>query len=473
VSGRNASRRERAVGYVRVSRVAGRDGDSFISPDVQRDTIDALATGKRLRVVDVIEDLDQSGGKDDRPGFQRAIELVERGKVDVIVCAKLNRFARNARGAIDAIERVERAGGRVILGDCDVDPSTPTGKLVRGFLFLVAEWELDVARESWATAKSVALANGKKLSTVAPIGYAFDESHRLVVDDQTADAVRELFRLRAAGAGAGELVGVLAERTGRTYYPQSIGHIIGNRAYVGEVVYGNAVKVGAHTPIVTETEWLAAQREPRKRLKRTGTKSLLSGIVRCSGCDRPMGLDRSGDVPIYRCPRIAGRPCPAPASIACAGVDELVADAVLAWAHAEQLDEQPVDAGDDDELIALRELERRQVDALETFAITSADLKLDAGAVEKGLAARQEALRDTRERLADLEDSDTSAAVRTSLRELWPELDTGERRRLIGSVVDVVLVDRRIPGKRAAVVERVTLPDWLAPFASTPAPDAE
>ncbi len=34
----------RLDGYIRVSRVAGRSGESFISPKVQRDKIEALAT---------------------------------------------------------------------------------------------------------------------------------------------------------------------------------------------------------------------------------------------------------------------------------------------------------------------------------------------------------------------------------------------------------------------------------------------
>jgi hypothetical protein len=36
----------RLVGYVRVSRVAGREGDSFISPAVQRERIEAQAVAR-------------------------------------------------------------------------------------------------------------------------------------------------------------------------------------------------------------------------------------------------------------------------------------------------------------------------------------------------------------------------------------------------------------------------------------------
>jgi DNA invertase Pin-like site-specific DNA recombinase len=37
------------IGYVRVSRIAGREGDSFISPDVQRERIEAHARRMDMR----------------------------------------------------------------------------------------------------------------------------------------------------------------------------------------------------------------------------------------------------------------------------------------------------------------------------------------------------------------------------------------------------------------------------------------
>ncbi len=52
----------RAVGYVRVSKVGGRGGDSFLSPDLQREQIAAAARREGLDVVEVLEELDASGG---------------------------------------------------------------------------------------------------------------------------------------------------------------------------------------------------------------------------------------------------------------------------------------------------------------------------------------------------------------------------------------------------------------------------
>jgi hypothetical protein len=50
-------------GYVRVSSTKGRSGESFISPQVQRYTIERLAAMKGLELGDIVEELDVSGSR--------------------------------------------------------------------------------------------------------------------------------------------------------------------------------------------------------------------------------------------------------------------------------------------------------------------------------------------------------------------------------------------------------------------------
>ena len=59
-----ASRRpaRKAIGIVRVSQVNGREGDSFASPDEQRERIERPASATTLRLIDTIDELDVSGG---------------------------------------------------------------------------------------------------------------------------------------------------------------------------------------------------------------------------------------------------------------------------------------------------------------------------------------------------------------------------------------------------------------------------
>ncbi len=65
-----------ADGYVRVSRRGGREGESFISPEVQREKIEGWAKLHEVEIVQWWEEIDQSGAKLQRPMFQQALGAV-------------------------------------------------------------------------------------------------------------------------------------------------------------------------------------------------------------------------------------------------------------------------------------------------------------------------------------------------------------------------------------------------------------
>src|SRR4051794_14104706 len=119
----------RLIGYVRVSRVAGREGESFQSPAVQRERVEAYVRASGHTLLDVFEELDKSGGDSTRPRFQEAIEAVERGEADGIVVARLDRFARSLGDAIHALRRIEGVGGQLIVQDLGLDATTTHGRL--------------------------------------------------------------------------------------------------------------------------------------------------------------------------------------------------------------------------------------------------------------------------------------------------------------------------------------------------------
>ena len=83
----------RAIGLIRVSEVKGREGERFSSPkDQRRDRISDEAERRGFELVDVIPELDVSGGAplELRP-FGKAIERVERGEVQAIIFAYRDR----------------------------------------------------------------------------------------------------------------------------------------------------------------------------------------------------------------------------------------------------------------------------------------------------------------------------------------------------------------------------------------------
>ena len=80
--------------YVRVSRVAGRSGESFISPDLQREQGAAWASSRGVEVAAIHEDLDQSGGKLERPGLDALMARIRAGETDGVIVSKLDRLSR-------------------------------------------------------------------------------------------------------------------------------------------------------------------------------------------------------------------------------------------------------------------------------------------------------------------------------------------------------------------------------------------
>jgi DNA invertase Pin-like site-specific DNA recombinase len=109
----------RAIGIVRVSQVAGREGESFASPDIQADRIRTVCDREDLTLLRIVEELDVSGGADlnNRPGLGPAVEAIEAREAEVIVAAYFDRFFRSMKVQHDVLERVEAAGGKVLAVD--------------------------------------------------------------------------------------------------------------------------------------------------------------------------------------------------------------------------------------------------------------------------------------------------------------------------------------------------------------------
>lgn len=85
---------KRLDGYVRVSRTNGREGDSYISPTVQREKIAQWAALHDAELGEVVVEEDVSGAKrlDDRQ-LGRLVRRCEEGESEGIVVYRLDRAA--------------------------------------------------------------------------------------------------------------------------------------------------------------------------------------------------------------------------------------------------------------------------------------------------------------------------------------------------------------------------------------------
>src|SRR5262245_11060251 len=173
-------RKKRAIAYLRVSKVHGRDAtDSYLTLELQRKECDQVAHRHGLTIVAYISDEDISGKNLDRPGIEEAFAMVDRGEAEVIIVAKLSRFARSVIETHEGLKRLrgpdaEKGRGRLIAGDLDVDTTTPYGKAMLTMVAMIAELIRDLAIEQWEEVVESAVKRGIKIGP-PPIGYVVSE----------------------------------------------------------------------------------------------------------------------------------------------------------------------------------------------------------------------------------------------------------------------------------------------------------
>jgi len=446
----------RLDGYVRVSKVGGRSGEGFISPDVQADAIRQWAGDRHVLTIHEPE-LDRSDGTMNRPIFNQVLDRIRSGDSDGIVVYKVDRFARSLLHALSTLQEIADAGGSFASVSDNVDLTTAQGRAFLQMQLVFAQLFRDQIREGFATATSRAVARGVHIANSVPPG--FDRVDQRLVPNADAPAIRELFERRAAGQGASALARwldtAIPRPNGEVWTPAHVSRLLTMRVFLGEAHYGEHRNTNAHEPIVTADLFDAAGRARAPAPPRSERTHLLAGIVRCAGCRYLMTPAKSGrnhDTLVYRCRErhTAGR-CPAPASI----TRRLVEGYVVRQA-------QNVMAGGEVRgSAASAELESTLARlAVVTAARDEFAADIDARSIlgdgpwRAALRARAEAVTDAELEAEALRGANVAGSI--DLGE-WEDFDTAERRQVLANLTDGVFV-RRSGGLRVPVESRV----WIA-----------
>ena len=133
------TRRMNLDAYTRVSKVGGRGGESFLSPELQREQIEAYA---KLHGHDLTwhePELDVSGGTMRRPIFNEIMARVRREETDGVIVAKLDRFSGTLTGALRTLEEMDRHGAVLVSVADNIDLSTSMGRAFLQMLLVFGE----------------------------------------------------------------------------------------------------------------------------------------------------------------------------------------------------------------------------------------------------------------------------------------------------------------------------------------------
>jgi DNA invertase Pin-like site-specific DNA recombinase len=293
--------------YTRISRD---DTGAGRSNERQEEACRKLTDLRGWEVVAIEADISISAysGKT-RPAWQRVLERVRNGEVDVIVAWHIDRITRSMLELENLIVLSEAHGIGVATATGDIDLTTDVGRMVARILAAVARAEVERKGARQRLANEQRAKAGTPHATGRAFGYAND---RVTVVAEEAQAIRQAAKQVLAGTSLSAIVrdwtarGLLSYRGSWTH--RGVRQLLLNPRYIGIRVHkGVEVGPGNWEPILDKGTHLALRAfldaPARKREGDRGPvpTTLLTGIATCSTCRGPIGANSIGKRLTYAC----------------------------------------------------------------------------------------------------------------------------------------------------------------------------
>ncbi len=293
----------RVVMYVRVSSEEQAQGHSLDAQE--RECREYLLQSKpHWELVGVYRDED-SGGSDNRPGFQQVMRKVYEGHADAILAHRLDRFSRNLHQILNYFKELEAMGVILAFAKDQFDFSIEEGRLQFHILAVFADWYLRNLSRETKKGKLARVLKGKH-NNRPPIGYERGQEGPAIPVEHEAELICEAYELYACGDYTDRKIAQflneqsLRTRRNRLWSKDSVRELLQNEFYVGQVKYLGDLYPGQHEPIITQElfERVQSVRKSRSRHARAigSTKRvfLLSGLIHCFTCGR--AIRAQGDI---------------------------------------------------------------------------------------------------------------------------------------------------------------------------------
>jgi putative DNA-invertase from lambdoid prophage Rac len=143
-----------------------------------------------------------SGAKFSRAGLDRLMTDVRRGRLDVIVCFKLDRLGRSLAHLAQIVAELAAHNVALICTSQGIDTtdSNPAGRLQLGVLMAVAEFERSIIQERVNAGLRAARARGVRLGRKPTLAGHQEAVSRLVSEGKGVRAVARELGLPVASA---------------------------------------------------------------------------------------------------------------------------------------------------------------------------------------------------------------------------------------------------------------------------------
>ena len=200
-------RKLRVALYVRLSeedRNKRFETDDSNSIQNQKAMLLQYAMEQGWEVYDIYNDDDYTGSDRKRPAFNRLLKDAEEHKFDIILCKTQSRFTRELELVEKYIHGLFPLWGIRFVGLVDnADTANKGNKKSRQINGLVNEWYLEDMSENIRSVLTNRRLNGFHIGAFAPYGYMKDPDMKghLIIDEEAATVVREVFNMFVSGYG--------------------------------------------------------------------------------------------------------------------------------------------------------------------------------------------------------------------------------------------------------------------------------
>ena len=283
-----------------------------------------------------------TGTNFNRPNFQRMLADIESGKISCVIVKDLSRLGRNAIDTGYYIEQyfVQHKIRFIAVNDSydTADKNSTHNGIILPLKNMVNEaYALDIGKKIRSAAYQ-AMLDGEFIGARAPFGYkkSPDNCHKLIVDEETAPIVRQIFEWAASGIGVNTItvrlneMGVVTSsvyksqtseiekryRQNRNWTTFTVAHILDNPVYTGDMVQGKSRTIehkqqdtppedyiivrNTHEAIVSRELFETANKirstvreEYKQKPIEPYTENIFRGKVFCPHCGKPLHRQRA------------------------------------------------------------------------------------------------------------------------------------------------------------------------------------
>ncbi len=313
-------------------------GDESVSIENQYEILSKFVMLNGWIEVKTYRDDGYSGGNFQRPGFLEMLKDARHGLINLILVKDLSRLGRDFVEVGRYTDVIFPSLGCRFVSVLDCLDSEGDNTDMLHFRSLMNDYHL---KDLSGKIKSVLYAkkkSGQYLTAYAPYGYrkSDEDKHRLVVDEEAAAVVREIYRMRCSGMAYGKIAAALNAKSilsprwhwelhygkrGSCKYSKlwtyaAVKNILNDTVYLGTITqnhtgtrsYKDRTMIrkpetewirheNAHEAIIEPEVWEAVQ-EKNRAVKQQVTNhaaplpALFTGKLVCAGCGHPLVATR-------------------------------------------------------------------------------------------------------------------------------------------------------------------------------------